>query len=432
MSRLQLRDLGVLVGGVGHLVGARPKDHHAAGGHSHQVLGVAAGQVADRLRRRPRLRGADGQEAPGERVVGCGLEPAADLVVAHAVGPLGVGGLAGGDDRLQLRHHGLGRLAWDHAPVHLDQAGVGHHVGADAALDHAHVDARRAEQRVGASLKLLALVALQVEDQVGHAVDRVAAAPGVGGVGGAAAYAEGGPQHALVGRGDAVVGLLADHDEVAGGEVPLLGEPLRAQHPAHLLLGGADHHQSAAQRAELLAQVGRHLQHRGHGRLVVHAAEAVDPAPVDGAAEGVVAPAGVLAEGHRVDMGVVHQRWPVAAAGAADHAPGAIVGRELGGREAALLQEALAEFGDGPAVAGRVGRGDADEPSEQLNHRRVLAHQGASAAPAPWRASTRSMRAIASVRTSSGWSRLIRSQSTHFSPKAVPGKISTWPSLSSR
>ena len=113
-------------------------------------------------------------------------------------------------------------------------------------------------------------------------------------------------------------------------------------------------------------------------------------------------------------------------------AVGGAVDPEAGARLAAVDDEegdglgapghVVANFEDAPLKFPRPGRHAAD--------RHCLVH---GLIPSVlWRVSTPAIRSNARSSNSSGCSTLMRSQSTHFSPKAVPGKIRTCPSLSSR
>ena len=370
MGGRQLGDVDVFVAGVGDVVRAGTKDDHPLLRNVDQVLGVAAGEIADRAPGAglPAV-GGGGQEGLDERQRRVGLKPVGDLEAVDAVAAGRVPLPAGGDDPLQLGDHGLRVLAGHHAPVDPDGAGVGHDVGADPALDHADVDAGAADQRVDAVVQHLGLVALQREDQVRHAVDGVAPAPGLGGVGRGALDVKGRAQHPLVGDRHAVVGLFAHHHEVRGRQVAVLRQPERPEPAADLFLGGADDRQPAA---ELLALRAQHCAHQEHGRhrpLVVDAAEPVELAVGTLAAKGIVGPAGVLAQRHRVDVGVIEQGAAIFGPDRGHDAPGAVVGRHQGDRKAGVRQVAGTEFGDGTAVARGIGRRDGDQPLQQVGQR---------------------------------------------------------------
>ena len=84
---------------MGDSVGARAKDNHALAGHIDQMLGIAAGQIADRFEGRAGFCRTDLLEAPEQLAFGAGLKPVADQELIDSVSALRVGRLARGGDR---------------------------------------------------------------------------------------------------------------------------------------------------------------------------------------------------------------------------------------------------------------------------------------------------------------------------------------------
>ena len=83
-----------------NLVSAWPEDNHPDSGYIDQMLGIAAGQIADRFNRRARFLRTDLGEAPFLFSLDAGLKPVADQEFIDSVGALRVGRLAQRDDLL--------------------------------------------------------------------------------------------------------------------------------------------------------------------------------------------------------------------------------------------------------------------------------------------------------------------------------------------
>ena len=179
-------------------------------------------------------------------------------------------------------------------------------------------------------------------------------------------HVKGRAQHALVRRGHPVLRLLADDNEVARGHIALIHQPLRAQPTADLFIGSADDDEPSLEPVDLRAQRSRGQQHGRQRRLVVDAAQPIDATIGYCAGKGIDAPVGILAERHRVDVGVVEQRRRfLLARGYRRHSRRGHRAPPVSSESRQHAGNAAQKVGDRPAIARRVGRRNTDQLLEQ-------------------------------------------------------------------
>ena len=116
---------------------------------------------------------------------------------------------------LIVREHAGDGLAGQQAAVDLDGAGVGHEVHLHAAVDHADIDRRRAEQGMRARGEAT-VIFLQRENHARHVRDRVHAEVRLPAVRGFAPHDDAPAQHALAGDDGTQARGLRDERGVRG------------------------------------------------------------------------------------------------------------------------------------------------------------------------------------------------------------------------
>ena len=299
-----------------HRERTRPQDHRGDLRLVDVEAGVGDAGEPDRRRCGPGL-GRDGVPSdPDDLGVGGGLGGVGPFAKFDVDLQLRVVPLQVGDQRQERRAHlfGVG-LAGGDAPVDVDLAAIGHHVGGAAAADQRGVDRGAAGERmlqIGEHLG-------QAEQEPGHRRDRVDASMRLRAVGGLPVRGRGEPGAASLGQPQLEFAGLA-HDARVLIEEAALPQHLRAVDAGQLLVGGEVEHQGAAAFDPRPHEGRRRRERRPDRPLHVGRATPHEPSVVDRSRPGIRRPGVGRSGRHDVEVAVPRQVRPASVPDRGDHA----------------------------------------------------------------------------------------------------------------